>query len=347
MKKLTFILLAFGIWSNLAAQDTLWYQKTKTFVQRLDSIQEKLSENLLEKTARLTDSLTDAEKDSLELKKLMMLDLLDSFEDQMNYSIFSETEKLKAELELVETEFDKELEQPIEIITKTIIKSIQKNKEDKESSKPKHDKSKSEKKKETKRRKIYMDMAFQYGLNNFFGQTSALTANSAYHVWKSDYFSIDFDLNFPLDKKETFNFYTGFHFLWSYLKPEKPNMYHEIDHNGKLVLTDFGQNLDKTQLRTLFYKVPVGFKIKLSKKWRLGLHAYGKFYRSAKQRLQFKDNYAHYDVKEKRYFNQNKLIWGAGGFIGVKGIQLYFGMDFAPYFTDHDLKLYQIGIRLK
>jgi hypothetical protein len=325
MKKSFLLLITFGLLWNTLAQDSTLYYKTEKYVKRLDSIHEKLSEKLLNQTLKFSETTPDS--------LVLFGKILDNYQENMEYLLFFETEQYKAELGIVQPE--KDFEPVYKTISKTIIKKISKPKDTVKPATTKR-----------KRNAVQFVLKYHWGINNFSGQDSRLTDSSAYKIWGSQYFSVALNWIIPLDKKNKIRAITGAEFLWSYLKPEKNNMFHKIDENNKLILTDYGVETENTQLRTAFVKFPLGLEFSLGNKWKIGLHAYGKVYVSGKQRLEYTDRYAEYDIKEKRYFNQNKFIYGIGGYIGLKGMQIYFGTDFAPYFKDYNMNLYQIGLIL-
>ncbi len=319
MKRILLALCTLSVAYNLPAQDSL-YQKTKNYIHRIDSVQNVLSEELLKKTAELSHT---QQKDEMKY-------LIEAFEDELQFAIYYETDEFKKEIGIDEPE--EESDPSIKIISKAIIKKIEKRND---SLKPKK-----------KKKKLKIDLSYQWGINNFFGQSSALTDSSAYDLWGSHYESLDIDFKFPLDKNRQFHFLTGIHFIWSYLEPENKKMYHVVNPDGKLIVTSHTENLDRRKLRTTYYKIPLGLEINAAKHWTVGLQAYGKFYGASKQLLEYENLYAEYKIKEKRYFNQTKITWGAAAYIQYNDFGIYFGMDFAPYFTEHDMKIYQIGIRM-
>ncbi len=326
MKKtilLSFLWLAVSLTGVHAQEKDEILKSTEKHVERMDSIQREMSRYLLEKMKKVVST------DTLDSQK--MKNIVENYENMWDYHLLIETERLKKDLGIREKDDDSE-------IRNIIVGIVSKKKSAEPVKKDTACESKSRK------MRLTFHMNFRYGQNMLDRMPATLADSTSYHFWRSNYFSFGFVFAKSLDKKNRFKLRFGIHFLYTYLAPDNKNFKHLVDSNDQLVFTPVNAGVKRNKLMTMYYQVPLGLEVKLSRKWVLAAEAYAKFYGGSNQNMKYKDSYAEYEVKEMRYFNQNKFLWGGQVYLGRKKLKLYFGTDFAPMFKDFDSRLYNVGI---
>ncbi len=340
MKKISVVLLALFIYHGIFAQENDSLKRiTAKHLVALDSIKKQLDNQLL----------TKIEKAQQEKVSREILDTyLEEYEDQMDYALYEEFLMLRKELGIVDTSDEKDDFSWKKVVIKVLEKSEKSKKSEKSDTKTtKKDTAKKAEKR--KKKKVESGMVFGWGYNHLYGDASSDFIHADDYLFeKSRFVELGLTYDFYLDKKDISYIHTGVSVVWSKLVPAN-NMYHVID-NGDVKLATHSENLKMSKMRTARLKVPLGFgfDIPLSKKTdlKLGVSVYGTMKIGSIQKLEYSLGGAEYSIKEKRDFKQEKFNYGIQGHIGINGIKIYGGMDFAPYFMNQSGKMYFIGIRL-
>ncbi len=341
MKKTTFLLFVlFFQFSqfSLAQQDSIMPVARKHLTE-LDSIKKVLDNRLLKKLAQVENGITYREQ--LEA-------ILEDYEDQWDYAFYDEMQRMRHELGLI----SRPEKEDGKITWRKVVIKVLENAEKKEEAKPEIIvQVKDSIAKHTKKRKIFSSASyFGWGFNAMQdGSSSGPINESDYLFGKSRFVELGLEFQLFLDKHAYSNLYLGVGFMWNKLVP-RGNYYHVVD-NGQVKLVQHTEDLSMNKMRTAWLRVPLGldFRIPLSGHTNLniGAEAYGKIKLSSVQKLAYNADGAFYKIKEKRDFLQNDFTYGAGAHIGINNIQIYGGMDFAPYFKNQNLRMFYIGIRLK
>ncbi len=341
MKKISLVLSIFMlILNNLRAQEhkPTVKEMTARHLTALDSIKKNLDRELLQKI-----DLLSHEKEQAHL----LNDYLDAYEDRLDYALYEEMIKLREELGM-EKETDEEDHFSWK---KVVIKVLEKSEKDEKKHAPSETEKEVRKKEDKKgsKNRISSELYIGLGMNNFYENTpSDYIQPEDYNFQKSGFVELSWIFKFYMDKHNRSYINTGVGVMWNKLSPAN-NQYHVVD-NGKVKLDGFPEDLTLSKMRTAWLKVPlgIGFELPVSSDIEVsfGVSAYGKMKIGSIQKLEYAMNGAEYEVKEKRDFRQEKFNYGIQGFIGIEGIQIYGGMDFAPYFMNQSGKMYFIGIRL-
>jgi len=317
MKKLMFFFISLATFLSAHAQENRLTETVERHNRRLDSIQTELTDFLIEK---LHSVPTDTAR--------YLADVLNEYENLWDYHFMQETETFRKELFTAAGLWQED--QSFNFYEK--FKAIKttapsKNSADTSDTAP--------------QRMHYSELRLHAGWNNFPNKTTI-----DYDTWRSRYVAFDWFYHWGLDKKNRADFYLGAGIMWSYLVPFDRNLYHTTDENGKMLLTYYNYSLEKSKIRTAWLKIPGGFQYNLNESWSIGAGAYAKVYISSMQKLVYSEDTKTVIIKDKRYFGQNRFIYGMEAYVSVEDIRFIFGMDFVPYYVDYDLPMFHFGISL-
>ncbi len=339
MKKISVVLLALFIYHGIFAQENDSLKRiTAKHLVALDSIKKQLDNQLL----------TKIEKAQQEKVSQEILDsYLEEYEDQMDYALYEEFLMLRKELGIEDSSDEKDDFSWRKVVIKVLEKSDKEEKKPQPSGADNKDTKKKEKTSQNDRTST--ELYIGLGINSFYENSpSDYIQPEDYSFQKSGFVELSWIFKFYMDKHNRSYINTGVGVMWNKLSPGN-NKYHVVD-NGDVKLAGFSEDLSLSKMRTAWLKIPLGlgFEVPVSKKLKLkfGASVYGKMKIGSIQKMEYTMDGAEYSVKEKRDFLQEKFNYGAQAHIGLNGIEIYGGMDFAPYFMNQSGKMYFVGIRL-
>ncbi len=338
MKTKLLVLLVFIAGSvSMFAQQSPVIAQTQSHLKRVDSIQRALSDELLRKVKNVDT------KDTLRAQEQLNR-ILDRYADDWDYAFMNEMIRYRESLGLA----DISEENPFGVKDIFGIK-ISVPKKRKQPKKPGKNTAKKQRKCAKKGHKIRVEMGLVFGTSRMksfggFPDASSATAFQSKGTGNTD---IGVGIEMNLDKYRILTLFSGFLLSYDRITPNGNDIF--LVDNNRLKLDDPGFTVTKSVLRTSWIKVPLGLEIRLGRHthWHVGGMGYAKFFDTSKQNIEFKDNYAAYNVEETRNFRQNKTVYGYQVYAGYGPINITFGSDITPYFKDYGMRTWSIGLLIK
>ena len=185
------------------------------------------------------------------------------------------------------------------------------------------------------------------GLNNISDDNKISSIEfSPYGYMQSRFFETGIDWKTNLSRNKTFLVY-GFSFVWNTLKPTG-NRYHIVNNDTVKIVTH-PNDLKKSKLRHIWFKVPLGLEINLPRinKRHLSIAAgiYGKFRLTTKQKLTYSVNGDDHDEVIKNGYTMPGFAYGLTGAIGGTNWIIYADYDLTPVFKNSQKHLIDLGIK--
>lgn len=183
-------------------------------------------------------------------------------------------------------------------------------------------------------------------LNKHLGYSSGIDAGLLYHK--------------QLSRTSPWEFISGAYFSWRTIRFDDDYYINRSDE-GNVNLVQYGQNLEKSKLRSTYIMVPVGIKYNISKLKKLtddfsyrdidnglglGFNLYGGFRISKNNIVKGED----ISLREKdTNYNLNNFVYGAQFTLSFDNINFFIRQDLSSYFEDNtfdDRKMMQFGVNI-
>ncbi len=320
MKKLLLFAGFFLLFATMHAQEDELENRVRELVKRTDSVKHEVDKSILESVKEM-----DAE-DSVKVEKCLGK-IVEDYSDRLDFALMREINSFKTEMQIKE--------EPSETsdINHLFRINIPRRKP---AAKPSDSVASHRPKKHRASLQLISHFAF-YG----YGKPDGFIDGGDYNSWRSVGIEAGFNFHIPLDRKGIVKIITGAGVAWD--KFVITNGKYFTVSNDSLLLKKHDENLERAKMRTAWLRVPLGVQVRAGKLV-IRLEGYAKNYMSSMQKLFYSTDYASYKVKEQRAYNQNNWIYGARIYLGDGSMQGFFGMDFVPFFKDHDFKLITFGI---
>lgn len=215
-----------------------------------------------------------------------------------------------------------------------------------------------------KKKKVYDKrtrgtMVYALGFNNVIHEDHSLS-DSDYKVAGSRFFELGYTLSTRVFKESNWlRFKYGLSLQYNGLKPTDNRYF--VKSGDITSLEVFSEDLKKSKLRFTNLVVPVFFEFgpskkiegedyfrySTSRKFKVGIGAYGGLRIGTKQKLKYKVDGDREKDKIKSDFNASDFVYGVSGYIGVGGISLYGKYDLNPLFKSPNAKQNNISLGLR
>lgn len=183
-------------------------------------------------------------------------------------------------------------------------------------------------------------------LNQHLGYSSGIDAGILYHK--------------QLSRTSPWEFISGAYFSWRTIRFDD-DYYIDRGDEGNVSLQQYGQNLEKSKLRSTYIVVPIGIKYNISKLKKItdeisfrdidngmgiGINMYGGFRISQNNIVKGEDISSR--EKDTNYY-LNNFVYGAQFTLSFDNINFFIRQDLSSYFEDNtfdDRKMMQFGINI-
>ncbi len=185
------------------------------------------------------------------------------------------------------------------------------------------------------------------GFNNVLDRNKVESLEfSPYGYIHSRYFELGMDWKTGFLHQKAFLVY-GFSFVWHTLKPTG-NRYH-ILVNDTVKIVEHPNDLERSKLRHIWLKIPLGLELNFPDAKRSHLHlsagVFGKFRLTTKQKLTYFANGDSHDEVVKNDYTMPNFAYGLTGAVGGTDWSVYANYDLTPLFKNSRMHLISIGVK--